>query len=71
MLVFLLILVGGWWWVISTMKEGSTDIDESTVKADATLDKDAGNDTSMKQLKEENSGKCRPRKTKRPRMQKR
>ncbi|MBJ2293277.1 TrbI/VirB10 family protein [Pseudomonas sp. MF5691] len=52
-LVFLLILVGGWWWVISTMKEGSTDIDESTVKADATLDKDAGNDTSMKQLKEE------------------
>lgn len=52
-LVFFLILVGGWWWVISKMNEGSTDIDESTVKADATLVNDPGNDTSMKQLKEE------------------
>jgi len=52
-LVFLLILIGGWWWVISIMQEGSTDIDESSVKADATLDRATGQDTSMQQLKEQ------------------
>lgn len=52
-LVGLFVLVGAWALVISKMNEGSTDIDESTVVADATLDQVAGNDSSMKQLKEE------------------
>jgi len=50
-LVFLTILIGGWWWVIASMTAGSTDIDESSVKADATLDPITSGDTSMQQMK--------------------
>lgn len=50
-LVFLLIVIGGWWWVIASMSKGSTDIDESSVQADAALDRTTSGDTSMQQLK--------------------
>ncbi len=52
-LVFLTILIAGWWWVIASMTSNSTDIDESAVKADATLDPVTSADTSMQQMKAE------------------
>ena len=45
--VFLAIIIGGWSLVISKMNEGSSKVDESTVKKDAALDVDKGHDDGM------------------------
>jgi type IV secretion system protein VirB10 len=52
-LVFLAIIIGGWSLVISKMNEGSSKVDESTVKKDAALDVDKGHDDSMKKARAE------------------
>ena len=49
--VFLVIVIGGWTLVISKMKHGSTKVDETHVKKDATLDVNQGEDDSMRQAK--------------------
>ncbi len=46
-LVFLVVVIGVWSLVIGKMKEGTTQVDESKVKSDATLQIDQGNDDSM------------------------
>jgi type IV secretion system protein VirB10 len=51
--VFLAIIIGGWSLVISKMNEGSSKVDESTVKKDAALDVDKGHDDSMKKARAE------------------
>jgi type IV secretion system protein VirB10 len=52
-LVFLAIIIGGWSLVISKMNEGSSKVDESTVKKDAALDVDKGHDDSMRKARAE------------------
>ncbi|WP_225776363.1 TrbI/VirB10 family protein [Pseudomonas sp. Marseille-Q5115] len=49
--VFLVVVIGGWSMLISKMKQGSTKVDETHVKRDATLDVDQGDDDSMRQAK--------------------
>ncbi|NJP03488.1 TrbI/VirB10 family protein [Pseudomonas sp. hsmgli-8] len=49
---FLLLVGGGWYLVISHMKSGSAEIDETKVKKDATLDVDQGSDDGMKKARE-------------------
>lgn len=52
-LFFILAVVGIWTFAISEMKQGSTDIDESKVVADATLNNQPTTDRGMKELKED------------------
>ncbi|WP_421556721.1 TrbI/VirB10 family protein [Pseudomonas kitaguniensis] len=52
-LVFATVIIGGWSLIISKMKEGTTDIDETTIKKDAALEVSSGSDDSMVKLKEE------------------
>ena len=49
--LFLVIIAGVWTVVISKMKQGSTKVDETHVKRDATLDVNQGEDDSMRQAK--------------------
>ena len=49
--VFLVVVIGGWSMLISKMKHGSTKVDETHVKKDATLDVNQGEDDSMRQAK--------------------
>ena len=49
--VFLVVVIGGWSMLISKMKQGSTKVDETHVKRDATLDVNQGEDDSMRQAK--------------------
>lgn len=49
--LFLVIVAGVWTVVISKMKQGSTKVDETHVKRDATLDVNQGEDDSMRQAK--------------------
>jgi type IV secretion system protein VirB10 len=46
-IVFLTIIIVGWSLLISKMKEGSTQVDESKAKADVSLQQDKGSDESM------------------------
>lgn len=52
-LLFLSIFVVGWGFVISKMNEGTSKVDESAVKQDATLDVDKGHDESMAKARAE------------------
>lgn len=49
--VFLVVVIGGWSMLISKIKHGSTQVDETHVKKDATLDVNQGEDDSMRQAK--------------------
>ena len=49
--VFLVVVIGGWSMLISKMQHGSTKVDETHVKKDATLDVNQGEDDSMRQAK--------------------
>ncbi|WP_225776532.1 TrbI/VirB10 family protein [Pseudomonas sp. Marseille-Q5115] len=49
--LFIVIIAGVWTVVISKMKQGSTKVDETHVKRDATLDVNQGEDDSMRQAK--------------------
>lgn len=51
--IFLTIVVVGWSLLISKMKEGSTEVDESKAKADVSLQVDKGSDESMATAKAE------------------
>lgn len=52
-LVFLSILIGGWFLVISKMTSGTTEVDETTVKPDASLEVQKGKDDSMAKARAE------------------
>jgi type IV secretion system protein VirB10 len=52
-IVFLTIVIVGWSLLISKMKEGSTQVDESKAKADVSLQQDKGTDESMAKAKAE------------------
>jgi len=52
-IVFLTIVIVGWSLLISKMKEGSTQVDESKAKADVSLQQDKGSDESMANAKAE------------------
>ena len=51
--LLLTVLIVGWSWVISEMSHGSSQVDESKVKADATLATETSSDDSMAKLKAE------------------
>ncbi|MBM2530458.1 hypothetical protein JQS63_32495, partial [Pseudomonas aeruginosa] len=52
-LVVVAIIVAGWMWVISEMRSDTSDIDESQVKADATLEVQEQDDATMQRIKEQ------------------
>ena len=49
----LLAFIGGWAYVVAQMRSGSSDVDETKAKADATLSVPTSKDDSMAQLKAE------------------
>ncbi|HBP6009331.1 TPA: TrbI/VirB10 family protein [Pseudomonas aeruginosa] len=52
-LVVVAIIVAGWMWVISEMRSDTSDIDESQVIADATLEVQEQDDATMQRIKEQ------------------
>lgn len=52
-IVFITAVIVGWSLLIGKMKEGTTDIDEASIKKDAALEVTEGKDDSMKQYMEE------------------
>ncbi|HDQ4465215.1 TPA: TrbI/VirB10 family protein [Pseudomonas aeruginosa] len=45
------LIVGGWMWVVAEMRSGTQEIDESQIKADATLETPEPDDGSMQRIK--------------------